>query len=43
MTAQLLEHIASGVFDLYIRAASLAIGLVLGLTIYAFASIGRLR
>ncbi len=43
MTAQLLDHIASGAADLYIRAASLSIGLVLGLALFAVASIGVRR
>jgi|GEM_PF-2947750 hypothetical protein len=37
MTAQLLDHIASGAADLYIRAASLIIGPVLGVAVYGLA------
>jgi hypothetical protein len=33
----LLDHLASGAADLYIRAASLIIGPVLGLAVYAAA------
>jgi len=43
MTALLLDHIASGAADLYIRGASLSIGLVLGLALFAAASIGVRR
>jgi uncharacterized protein (DUF1501 family) len=40
MMEQLLEQIASGAADLYIRAASLIIGPVLGLVVYGLAWIG---
>jgi hypothetical protein len=40
MTAQLLDHLASGAADLYIRAVCLIIGPLLGVVVYGLAWIG---
>lgn len=39
MTAHFLDQIATGAADLYVRAAALSIGPVLGIAVYAVASL----